>query len=91
MEHMPLQLREVSTVRAVGFKDAVNDLGTHFMCGQEVPYTRAQVYKVLQGKHKSKRLLERIAERRPDLFSLRYVADEVKAWYESYQESYQQN
>lgn len=78
--HMPTQLREVSTVRTVGFQDAVADLGTHVMCGHEVPYSKAQVYAVLQGRNRSERLLRRIREKRPDLLTLRFVAPEVRAW-----------
>jgi len=79
--HMPTLLREVSAVRTVGFQDAVDDLGTHEMHGTMVPYSKAQVYAVLQGRHVSKRLLVRIAEKRPDLFGLRFVDPAVKDFY----------
>lgn len=81
MKHLPTQLREVSAVRTVGFQDAVRDLGTHTICGHEVTYSKAQVYAVLKGKTASRRLLVRMAERRPDLFALRFVAPEVRAFY----------
>lgn len=84
MKHQPTQLREVSAVRTVGFCDAVADLGTHRMCGRDVPYSKSQVYAVLQGRHASRRLLERIAERRPDLFTLRFVADSVREFHAGY-------
>lgn len=84
MRQMKTQLREVSAVRCVGFGDAVRDLGTHMMCGREVEYSRAQVYKVLQGKTQSVRLMKLIAEKRPDLFGLRFVCDSVKRWYADY-------
>ena len=80
---MPTLLREVSSVRTVGFQDAVADLGTHRWCGVEVPYSRAQVYQVLKGRTRSLPLLRRIAERRPDLFGLRFVAPDVRAWWQS--------
>jgi len=82
--HLPTLLREVSAVRTVGFQDAVDDLGTHTLCGHEVPYSKAQVYAVLQGRHKSVRLLERIAEKRPDMFGLRFVDPAVKEFYEEW-------
>ena len=61
MKQMKKQLCEVSAVRTVGFADAVADLGTHRMCGHDVPYSVSQVRQVLMGQHVSKRLLERIA------------------------------
>lgn len=72
-------LREVSTVRTVGFEDACWDLGKHMICGVMVPYSRTMVYQVLTGRAKSERLIRRIAEKRPDLFGLRYVAESVRA------------
>lgn len=78
--HARTQLMEVSLVRTNGFQDAVEDLGTHRMHGVEVPYSRESVYAVLQGRMKSEKLLRRIAERRPDLFTLRYVCAEVREW-----------
>lgn len=78
--NMRTQLREVTAVRTVGLQDAVDDLGTHTVHGMQVPYTQQQVRLVLQGRHKSERLLAIIAERRPDLFTLRYVCDEVREW-----------
>jgi hypothetical protein len=78
--HARTQLVEVSLVRTNGFQDAVDDLGTHLMHGVQVPYSRVSVYGVLQGRIKSEKLLRRIAERRPDLFNLRYVCDEVREW-----------
>lgn len=72
-------LREVSVTRTAGFTDACWDLGKHTWCGVEVPYSRAQVFNVLTGRSKSATLVRRIAERRPDLFTLRYVTEEVRA------------
>lgn len=77
MKQMKKQLRTVTTKRTVGFADAVKDLGTHTVCGNQVPYTTVQVRKVLKGEHKSLRLMHLIAERRPDLFGLWFVAPEV--------------
>lgn len=82
LRHMPTQLREVSSVRTVGYQDAVADLGTHPYCGHMVPYSKAQVYAVLQGRNRSERLLRRIWEKRPELLRLRFVAPEVRAWAE---------
>lgn len=82
--HLPTLLREVSAVRTVGFQDAVDDLGTHTLCGHEVPYSKAQVYAVLQGRHRSERLVRRIAEKRPDLLDLRFVAPDVRIAAEKY-------
>lgn len=83
---MKKQLMEVSAVRTVGFMDAVKDLGTHMICGMAVNYSDKQVRNVLNGKAKSKRLLELIAAKRPDLFGLRYVCPEVKKFYSQYKE-----
>lgn len=68
--HMRQMLREVSQQRTVGLQDAVDDLGTHVICGHEVPYSRTMVYNVLRGKSLSKRLLRRIIDFRPDLLEL---------------------
>lgn len=84
MKQMKKQLCEVSAVRTVGFADAVADLGTHRMCGHDVPYSLSQVRQVLMGQHMSKRLLERIAEKRPELFGLRFVDKSVKEFYETW-------
>lgn len=78
--NMRTQLRQVSAVRLVGFQDAVDDLGTHTIHGVQVPYTHQQVRKVLQGKHKSERLLRVIANKRPDLFTVYFVCDDVRKW-----------
>lgn len=77
--HLRTQLRQVSSVRIVGFRDAVEDLGTHLVCGHPVHYSRCQVYSVLTGRAKSPKLLRRIAEHRPDLFDLHYVPESVRA------------
>ena len=71
--HMRQMLREVSQQRTVGLKDAVDDLGTHVICGHEVPYSRMMVYNVLKGKSRSERLLKRIIEFRPDLLELSWT------------------
>lgn len=71
--HMRQMLREVSRQRTVGFGDAVEDLGTHVICGHEVPYSRAMVYNLLKGKSRSERLLKRIIEFRPDLLELSWT------------------
>ena len=71
--HVRQMLREVSRRRTVGFKDAVNDLGTHVICGYEVPYSKAAVYNLLKGKNKSEKLLKRIIEFRPDLLDLSWT------------------
>ena len=81
MKQMAKQLRTVELKRTIGFAAAVEDLGTHTIFGSEYPYTVCQVRKVLKGVHKSERLLKRIAEKRPDLFGLWFVCDEVKAWW----------
>lgn len=78
------QLRTVTAQRTIGFAAAVEDLGTHTICGREVPYGVCQVRKVLKGQHQSERLLITIAHKRPDLFGLWFVADAVKAWWESF-------
>ena len=75
--HMRQMLREVSVQRTVGLQDAVNDLGTHAICGHEVPYSKAMVYNLLKGKSKSERLLKRIITFRPDLLELSWTAKEV--------------
>ena len=75
--HMRQMLREVSRKRTIGFADAVNDLGTHVVCGHEVPYSRMMVYYVLKGKSRSERLLKRIIEFRPDLLELSWTEKDV--------------
>lgn len=75
--HMRQMLREVSVQRTVGLQDAVNDLGTHAICGHEVPYSKTMVYNLLKGKSKSERLLKRIITFRPDLLELSWTAKEV--------------
>lgn len=77
MSHMRQMLREVSRQRTVGFGDAVKDLGSHVICGHEVPYSRAMVYNLLKGKSLSKRLLTRVVELRPDLLELSWVDQAV--------------
>ena len=80
MKHMRQQLRESCTFRRViGFSDAVNDLGTHRICGMEVCYSRQMVYNILKGKSRSRNLIRRIVDRRPDLLELSFVAEETKA------------
>ena len=71
--HMRQMLREVSRKRTVGLQDAVNDLGTHVICGHEVPYSRVMVCNVLKGKIPSEKLLKRIIEFRPDLLELSWT------------------
>lgn len=80
MKHMRQQLRESFTTfrRVIGFADAVNDLGTHRICGTEVCYSRQMVYNVLKGRSRSRGLIRRIVERRPDLLELSFVAEETK-------------
>ena len=85
--NMRTQLREVSAVRTVGFQDAVDDLGTHIVHGRAVPYTRNAVYAVLRGTQKSQKLLRIIAQKRPDLFTLRYVCEEVREWFAKQKEA----
>ena len=80
MKHMRQQLRESCTFRRViGFSDAVSDLGTHRICGTEVCYSRQMVYNILKGKSRSRKLMRRIVERRPDLLELSFVTDATKA------------
>ncbi len=71
--HMRQMLREVSRKRTVGFRDAVSDLGTHVICGHEVPYSTTMVYNILRGKSGSERLLKRIITFRPDMLELSWV------------------
>ena len=75
--HLRQMLREVSRQRTVGFGDAVNDLGTHVVCGHEVHYSRTMVYNLLKGKSRSERLLKRIVEFRPDLLELSWADKDV--------------
>lgn len=67
------------SLRVVGFATAVEDLGTHVVCGVETLYSRQMVYNVLKGKSGSRKLMERIVERRPDLLDLSFVAESTKA------------
>ena len=79
MKHMRQQLREIPMGRrVVGFQDAVNDLGTHRICGVQVTYSRQAVWQVLIGKSLSKNLMKRIVLFRPDLLLLSFVSDEAK-------------
>ena len=79
MKHMRQLLRETTTFRrVVGFGDAVTDLGTHRICGVDVPYSRQMVYSVLHGRSLSKPLIARMVERRPDLLDLSFVAETTK-------------
>ena len=64
--------------RVVGFAAAVEDLGTHRICGVDAPYSRQMVYNVLYGRSGSKKLIQRIVERRPDLLELSFVAAATK-------------
>ena len=64
--------------RVVGFADAVDDLGTHRICGTDATYSRQMVYNVLYGRSLSKKLIARIVERRPDMLELSFVADATK-------------
>ncbi len=75
----PKELKEVSVIRCVGFRDAVDRLGYHTLAGRAVRWSCDQVRKVLKGHNISARLLKRIVERAPELLTLRYVADGVKA------------
>ena len=76
MRHMRQLLRETHiSRRVVGFADAVEDLGTHRICGHETQYSRQMVYNVLYGRSISKRLLARIVEKRPDLLDLSFVSE----------------
>ena len=78
--HMRQLLRETHVSRrVVGFRDAVEDLGTHRICGIEVCYSRQMVYNVLYGRSLSKNVIKRIVERRPDLLELSFVADKTKS------------
>ena len=77
--HMRQLLRETHVSRrVVGFGDAVEDLGTHRICGTETHNSRQMVYNVLYGRSRSKNLIRRIVDRRPDLLGLSFVADETK-------------
>ena len=79
MRQMRKILHESATFRrVVGFSDAVDDLGTHRICGTEVTYSRQMVYNVLYGRSRSRKLLARIVERRPDLLELSFVAEATK-------------
>lgn len=79
MKHMRQLLRETTTYRrVVGFCDAVTDLGTHRICGVDVPYSRQMVYNVLHGHSLSRNLIARIVERRPDLLELSFVSEATK-------------
>ena len=80
MKHMRQLLRETHhSCRVVGFAAAVEDLGTHRVCGTDTTYSRQMVYNVLYGRSESKKLLARIVERRPDLLGLSFVAETTKA------------
>ena len=79
MSHMRQQLRETVSVRVVGLADAIRDLGTHRVCGVDVPYSRQMVYMLLKGRYKSKRLLGLIVEKRPDLLELSMVSDDTRS------------
>ena len=80
MKHMRQLLRETHhSCRVVGFAAAVEDLGTHRVCGTDTTYSRQMVYNVLYGRSESKKLLARIVERRPDLLDLSFVAETTKA------------
>lgn len=64
--------------RVVGFATAVEDLGTHRICGIEAPYSKQMVYNVLHGRSGSKKLIQKIVERRPDLLRLSFVAEDTR-------------
>lgn len=72
------ELRQVSDSRVDGLATAIDDLGTHTMHGKQVPYSRTAVWSVLTGRRRSDRLMEVIARRRPDLFGLNYVPEDVR-------------
>lgn len=72
-------LRNVTTTRAVGFSDSVRELGTHKWGGGECYYSRVQVYKVLEGKAKSAKLLRLIAEKCPRLVDHHGTSPAVRA------------
>lgn len=77
--HMRQLLRETHCFRrVVGFGAAVEDLGTHRICGIDTPYSRQMVYNVLHGRSGSRKLIKRIVERRPDLLELSFVAKSTK-------------
>lgn len=79
MSHMRTLLRETTVARRVeGFGDAVADLGTHRICGVDVPYSKQMVYMVLHGKQLSRKLIARIVERRPDLLDLSFVSERTR-------------
>lgn len=81
MKQMYKGLYKVTTERVVGFGAAVERLGTHRVCGVETFYRPEHVRMVLQGKFKSQKLLELIAEKVPEMFEVCRVCDEVKAWW----------
>lgn len=79
MKHMRQVLRESHAFRrVVGFSDAVSDLGTHRICGTDVPYSRQMVYNVLYGRSASRKLLARIVTFRPDLLDLSFVCEQTR-------------
>lgn len=75
---LPLDLHTVNTNRLIGFSNAIRDLGTHRVCGQDVHYSYQQVRMVLLGQHKSAKLMSLIAKRRPDFFDLYFVDPAVR-------------
>ena len=78
-KHMRTTLREVAfRTRIEGFGDAVRDLGTHKICGIDVPYSQKAVRDVLAGKYFSRRIMARIVANRPDLLGLSLVAESTK-------------
>lgn len=78
--HMRQLLRETHCFRrVVGFGDAVEDLGTHRICGTDAHYSRQMVYSVLYGRSGSRKVIRRIVERRPDLLELSFVAEGTKS------------
>lgn len=79
MRRMRQTLRETSSHRTIGLLDAVDDLGTHMICGHRVNYSVAMIRRLLKGESKSKRLLRRIVEARPDLLTLSWVDPSVVA------------
>lgn len=75
---LPLDLHTVNTNRLIGFSNAIRDLGTHRVCGQDVHYSYMQVRMVLLGKHTSKKMMMLIAKKRPDFFDLYFVNPAVR-------------
>lgn len=74
-------LYKVHTEKILGFGGAVRRLGTHMVCGSETYYRPEFVRSVLQGKFRSKRMLELIGHKVPEMFDVCNVCDDVKSWW----------